>query len=64
VQLRVDLASLERILMHSGLDTRAGSAAAALCAAAAVAAHQHEPDAAQRARFRADVDAPVDSSVG
>ena len=56
--MRADAAALESILMRSGLDTGAESAAAASCAAAVAAAHQHMPDAAQRARFRAALDAP------
>ena len=54
----VESAALERILMRCGLDTRAESAAAASRSAAAAAAHRHVPDAAQRARFRAALDAP------
>ena len=56
--MRVESAALERILMRYVLDTGAESAAAASRPAAAAAAHRHVPDAAQRARFRAALDAP------
>jgi hypothetical protein len=56
--LRADAAALESILIRYVLDTGAVSAAAASRAAAAVAAHRHMPNAAQRARFRAALDAP------
>ena len=57
-QLRADAAALESILIRYVLDTGAESAAAASRPAAAAAAHRHVPDAAQRARFRAALDAP------
>ena len=56
--MRADAAALESILMRSGLDTGAENAAAASRAAAVAAAHRHMPNAAQRARYRAALDAP------